>query len=607
MKNKLCRLVFSAVIGTAGAFTAQVNAVIISDNMTFATLNQSMWAEGATSTWSANTFLGKKWGTYNGTAAENAEIDLITGGISRDVCIGIPTPWGCGGARTDVDTRTGFAAGINSSGQIGLIPYAKASGGGIDVTLPVKATITLPDAITKNTVFKISTTGGSQAGAIISAKAPTFQAGVDGVFDSNNELYGMACFIAAGCAKDSLNVNLNAGQFKLLGFDTSKDKPLSAFGVEVPIKLFGKQFTIHTPTPSNPDGVDDDVTPQKEPSPVIGNIIFNNPEDKSGGVLNGDKLSLLTNQNIFEAKVSITGVIETLLGSPGVLRNDITIVDSPSPIPDIKANYTVADVSVGPVFGLQQQFDLDPRLMVQLEFDTPVTRMVTRVSEYNLEDFRGSFGSGITAGELQVRRNSDGTGDFCISLAIGGSPICGSIARPTGPQACFNIGVGPIQLENCIPTVASYETVAETHNNGVVDIMLGEMADLLFEGEIGQLVGRNYFLDDPLFRNDTAATVDPAIQIQLLCAGFTGLGDKCLYDETFQTTALASMSVYTNQWVLGGFNDFEYDDVYRLDSPDGPTNVPEPSILWLMLLGLGAFVVPSRRNKKVDDTSSAIT
>jgi hypothetical protein len=606
-------------IFASALLTTNVHAVIINDSMTFATQNQSMWAEGKTSTWSAQTtFLGEKWGTYDGNSARAVSIDAIIGSLERNVCIGIEIAGNCGGPRTDVDTRTGVAGGIKSSGQIGIVPFAKASGGGIDVTLPVEASIVLPDAISSNTIFRVTTAGGSQAGSTISAKAPSFQAGVDGVFDSENELWGKACLVFAGCSKESFDIDINAGRFSLIDFDTSKNNPLSMFGVSVPVNLFDNQFTIHAPSPSNPDGVDDDVSPQTLPTPIVGSIIFRNPDDKSGGVLSGNAVSLKTNQNIFEAKLSITGIIESVIGSPGILRNDISIVGP------IKAEYTIADVQVGPVFGLQQEFDLDPRLMVQLAFDTPVTRMVEQIKEYHIGDVNLGSKLGSLAYDLQVRKNSDGTGEWCFSFTFG-SPVCGPIARPTGPQACFDIDIKfgalpPIQFEQCMPSVPIYETVAQTHENGIVDIILGNIADLRFEGEVGQLISRKYFLDNPIFRNETAATIDPAIQVQLLCAGFTGLGDKCVYDETFQTDGLFALPVYENQWVLAGFKSVSYDDVYRLgssgnpdedpnsDNPksDDPIDVPEPSALWLILLGLVVIMLSLRRNNKAVIKNNAI-
>ena len=91
-----------------------------------------------------------------------------------------------------------------------------------------------------------------------------------------------------------------------------------------------------------------------------------------------------------------------------------------------------------------------------------------------------------------------------------------------------------------------------------------------------------YILSEPLFSNQTYATIDPALQIQLLCASFTGLGSKCVSDETYSTEGLIKMDVYSNDWVMAGFNSTII-DVFG----QGPSRaVPEPGILVLLSCSL---------------------
>ena len=241
--------------------------------------------------------------------------------------------------------------------------------------------------------------------------------------------------------------------------------------------------------------------------------------------------------------------------------------------------------------------------MVRLEFDRPVTRMVTQVARYEFETFSGELTVGVGIGritiELNVLANLDGSADVCVIFQ--GLKACGGVSAPVGPQSCTSISLAGIAVPVCIPASAVYETVAVVNAQGIVEIAVGQNAELRFDGEVGQLIGRTYYLKDPKFSNRTAATIDPAMQIQLLCAGFTGLGeDKCLFDETFQTTGLTDIFVYNNNWVLGGFEDVEYNDVYRFDGPAKPdvtVAVPEPGTFSLMLLGFALLVLSTVQSR----------
>jgi hypothetical protein len=506
MHKSLITLALAAGLTFSGA----AQALVISNSLLFESENQSMWSEGGAAEWSVETFLGTKWGTYAGGSAIDKSLGLDVGAAS-------------------------VRAGIKTSGEIGIVPWASASGGGISISLPAQATVTLPDSVRANTYFKVSTSNLIQPGYSILASAPSFKAGVDGLFNMDNRLYGEAAtFIGCGtfglnsCEWDGgVNVNLHAGRFSLLGFDTTETNPLRIFGLGVPGIVFDNQYLIH-----NSD------TGTTLPTAILGNVIVHNLDDKSGGVLNGDELSLSTYQGIFEAKISITGVLETVLfpGTPGLLRHERMIYENS--IKDIYAGYTLADVSTGPIFGMQQDFSLDPNLAVRLAFDKPVTRLEwTQVGSHSETEYI----------------------HFCL-------PGFG----------CFDIPNGQVVVDD-------YAWVPVTYGDGNIDILLGDEADLMFGEGFASLLSMEYFLKDPEFSNQTLATIDPALQIQLLCARFTGLGELCAYDETFQTQGLATMDVYANNWVMAGFNTFKVDMLGL-----GPTEaVPEPGVLLLIFSGLG--------------------
>jgi len=504
-------------------------ALTISNDLTFMTADQSMWSEGGMAEWRVEGFLGTRWGTY-------------AGGSAVDRSIGIDV--GAGSVR----------GGLKSSGEIGVIPWAAANGGGVSIELPATVGLTLPDTVRPNSYFTVSTFGLVSSDALIATTAPSFSTGIDGLFNMQNRLYGEAAtFIGCGtfgvsaCEwEGGVNIPLQAGRFPLLGFDTTNDKPLNVFGVDFAL-VFDDEYYIHVPAgPAYPFIYDaDSGTTTKPPTPIVGEIEVHRIEDKSGGTLDGNVLSLDTYQGIFEAQLSITGVLETLIGSPGVLRKNITVFENP--IMDIDAAYTLADVSTGPIIGMQQSFELDPGLAVRLLFDRPVTRL-----EWT------QVGSHI---ETRYIRQ-------CF-------PVLG----------CIDIPIGQV-------LVPDYAWVPVVYDTGIIEMLLGEEAELMFGHGFADLLRIEYFLNDPLFSNYTAATIDPALQVQLLCASFTGLGQACVYDETFQTQGLASLDVYSNSWVMGGFDSFAFDMQGQGPRPA----VPEPGTFGLLGLGLLGLGLTRRRS-----------
>ena len=487
------------------------NALILTDNMRFSAQGQSMWSSGAESEWSEGEVLGVSWGL---DSPETLNVGASVSGFSLE-------------------------AGISSRGIVGVFAEATASAGGLDIHLPVNASLTLPDTITQNTWFEIATSGGMSSESSITALAPSFNAQLYSMINVENELYGEVCVPVAGCGEGTANVDL-LDFTPLLGFDTASTKPISMFGIDVPGLQFDKEYVIHVPTQTNPTGINVDSTPGVHPTPIVGQVTFHNLEDKSGGTLNGDSLELTTNQNVFEAEMSLTGVLEAVNGSPGMLRQEISLISLPV-LPDIKVQYTIADVLMGPVFGMQQSFSLDPHLSVELEFDQPVIRKE--------QVFTGEY----RQGECIVR----GVFNTCL-------------------------------LHSLVPV---FEWQDVLYEDGIVSAGLGEQLELMFAGELGQLVNRSYFLDDPMLSNTTSMTIDPALQIKLFCAKFTAIEEKCLFDEQFQFDIFSDIALYDDSWIMGGFDEISFNGVYSWGSDgvmppgDDVAEVPIPPTYLMLLVG----------------------
>ena len=545
--------------------TTPARAVLFTDTVLLETSNQSMWSQGPSTDIRLEQFLGLSWGTYRphtnflgfpiAPKPEELSFGGFVGGESNNVCIGIDGPLGCAGFRTDIDTTTGLKATLLSSGQVGPLVGLTLRGGSIDVKLPVMGTVALPDQITAGELFRVTTTGATQAeDASITAKAPSFNAFVDGVFNTENHFSGEGCVLGE-CAEGSFDADLNLGRFSLLEVDSSKESPWSIFGVEIPGVDFIGKITKRAPTPTNPDGIDE--TPPVDPNPLKPPILLeaelHGLVDKTGGVVTGNQLAFQTNHDVLEAQLSLTGLLETLFpiaAGVGVLKNRITLVDNPiSSSGDIKLSYTIANVSVGPVLGLQQEFDLDPTPAVRLQFDKPVTRME----------------------QVQI-----GTNFRCDGVSILGSCLGTLIPEPI-------FALRPV-----------------THDDGIVEIVLGEYADLSFDAGIGQLLDRTYFLSDPSFSNNTSLTLAAEGRAEFLCLGLTGIGEGCLYEGALRSDSL-SLSALDEMFTLDGFNEVKIEEVHQFNGAGGgtgtvPPPAPEPGALALMLLGgLGFVVVRAKR------------
>ena len=568
------RLLYTLVGVCLGIADAYGGAIL--DTGTLLTADQSMWTDGGAPVLKAETFFGTRWGSYAGQAPETLAANLITGvaqqqvpgtggslpnpgwvawqaalgtcealGSSQSTCINgtkavkVCAPSWLGGGCTTVipalpglgpeppqtidnpidaqfiDTRSGVAATLQTSGEAGVIPWVDASGGSVDVALPFSATIAMPDDVQSGVAFALSTSATID-GTKITANSPSFKAGVDGLLNMDNVLSGTACVILAGCQSGVADLDVNAGRFGIVSIDTTQSNFLrvggDAYGADslgVPGLALNKQYNIFAPTPENPDGVDDETTPKVLPSPKLGDLTVSGLQDFQGGTVVDGGVSLDTYQEILGLNVSLTGLAELSLGSPGLLTNKIPIIPRL-----LSVNYSLLDVGVGPRFGIQQFFDLDPHLSVGLQFDQPVTR---------IDD------SGSTL-----------------------------------------------------------------YADGLVNVALGTDVSLRFDGEVGQLIKRTYFLDDPLFSNLTKATIDPGMKIEVGCLEISLIFPRdCVFNEDYQTEGLLGIPVYDNDWVLGGFNTLSF--LTPLLPGDPPPNgepsqqVPEPSSVLLLALGLLAM------------------
>jgi len=583
--TQITRLKVLALAGVTlplAAVTSQ--AALITDSVVFETSNQSMWSAGPTGTVRIEEFLGTRWGTYRergdnpladllniSPAAKKYELGGFIGG--ENTCVGADTWYGCAGFRAD--TTTGARLEITTSGQVGVYVGAELSGGGVDVRLPVNASVSLPDQVTAGEFFTVSTTQQvSGAGASITANAPSFRAYIDGVFDTENHFFGEACIVGE-CVDGSFDVNINLGRFDLIEVDSSKADPWSVGGLTIPGIPLAK-FTKRAPSALNPDGID--VTPPIDPTPeplkpaILLQVEVAGLHATSGGTFQNGSLALTSaNQDVFDAKLSLTGYAEAYSrppGSPAILKNKFPLVSAPDPIPDIGVTYTIANVEVGPVLSMRQQFNFEPAPSVRLKFDVPVTRMEP-----------------VQVGTRQVK-----IGEVCVATI----PLTG---------ICFD-------YDDVFETQAIYAIQPVRHADGVVEIRLGENAQLAFNDGIGQLVDRTYLMSESSFSNTTALLARLEATAEFGCLEIPGIGEGCIFDQTWPTGNLQLGSTIS-KFTIGGFGEISRAGIYGFNVPGGgpgpdpdpgpgpgPIGVPEPGTLSLLLLGVFGLVAGAGRGRR---------
>jgi hypothetical protein len=449
------------------------------------------------------------------------------------------------------DTRTGAAITLSSSGQVGIDVHAQANGGAIAVVLPVQTSLKIDDLGFGK--FHVGGTNSVGAGASISATAPSFKAGVDGIINIDNSISATGCFIGAGCSTSSADININPGQFSIVGLDTTATKPFSAFGIDIPQVKFGKEIPIRagTETPectaskNNPGQqalienglVDDPCASGPLAAPVVAVLKVDKLTDHTGGSMIGDTLTLSSNTPVLRVTADLTGIAQYALGSP---------VDVLNPSLDLKVatvTGSLIDVQAGIQLGLSQVFGFTPDLLATLTFDRDVLQYEQQqIGETVSESF--DFGCWLGFANYEC----DGFN------RVTRTPVYGMVAVNKGHTVTVDLEKG---------------------------------ADFAFVGGGGgDLLSRVYSVGNGAnFNSNSLISIDPTMPIRAACfdlelkLGLGGTGNHCVLDETFGTTDLVDVSVFNNTFELTGFNDASFESDFRV-------GVPEPGSIFLISIGL---------------------
>ena len=163
-----------------------------------------------------------------------------------------------------------------------------------------------------------------------------------------------------------------------------------------------------------------------------------------------------------------------------------------------------------------------------------------------------------------------------------------------------------IDYEDVIELQPIFAMQPITHDDGIIEILLGENAQLSFNDGIGQLVDRTYFMSDSIFSNKTALTIALEATAEFGCIELPLFGGGCIVEESIRS-APGTLASRNRTFSMGGFNEVNFAEIFRFTDPGGTTDpggnppsitLPEPGTLFLLLFGfLVVASTPACRRK----------
>lgn len=332
----------------------------------------------------------------------------------------------------------------------------------------------------------------------------------------------------------------------------------------------------------------------------------------SGNLINNGSASLAVDAPSFNG--SVNGIINTTnkLSGTGCFIG----AGCDSAITDANIDKTIAILAVdttkaAPATALDGLLTLP----VVLGQDLPITVGAQTVGHVTISAPTDKSGGSVYGNTLRLDTNETllrTTADFggIAQLALG-VPI--DVLQPSiDILGVVSVGATVLNLQGGVNFGLSQALSFEAN----VDVTLTFDQDM-FNGQ-GQMIGKSITFDlgsstdimfaiaptmlsysyaigsDSLFTNDTSISVDPLFAIKAGCVNLSVAGgvladiEECAFDKEFSTTNLVQASVYNNSFEIEGFNTFSRSVVL----------VPEPNTYAMLLAGLAGLGFLARRRAK---------
>lgn len=364
--------IIAGIAGAALGATATAAATYDPGTLLFETTGQSMWGSGQALTLDRSLFLGTTWNSPTARIGEiigNANQVIIPGTNSYTVtipCVGVFG--GClpGTGRSytvpgippvTADTRTGAVLSAQTSGTAGLNFNLKADSGSVGANLGYAAALNLPDAIAPGTFFSLNPTSALAGSSAFTTNFPEVSAKVDAVFGAKATFGAQGCLAPVGCANGSTTVGFDPVTQELVGFNQNGDGAIRVLGIDglSPSLPFGFGEVIQIP-PNSPLNV--------------GNVTVHLPNIDTLGTPTGGALASAGGDDLLDLRLDLDGLAFAAFGLPSVLGQSFEL--ELGSLGALEIGYDLVDVELGPTITIEQFFELDPTLMVTLDFDAPV-------------------------------------------------------------------------------------------------------------------------------------------------------------------------------------------------------------------------------------------
>jgi len=399
-KRLATALALSALCVASGK--ASATAIYDPGPLNFSTVDQSMWGTGAATKFADSVFVGPQWTNRSvglgGIIGSLATVTVNTNPVwwAWKACketIGFP----CGGEPNKgqiqevIDTRTGARVDLTTSGKFGLEFGYTLDSGSVNATANFSASAVLPSVNPKKGEFFSLNPDSSLDNGSISSQSPKAEAFINAIAQLSGSVTATACLIPLGCAAGGTNLpSLNAKQ-PILSIDPNSLKvvpdllpPENPGGPRQPlaeVKLLNQTLTLQgaldaSLTPSFKLSTSQFTLAETGPPGLpdltfdLASIEFKIPNiATTSGPFGGSPINSSGRDDVIKLRLDVDA-LATGLGIP-VLGFGLTLIDEGGI--KIGGQFDALDVDIGPDIGITQDFELEPTLMVHLDFSKPVT------------------------------------------------------------------------------------------------------------------------------------------------------------------------------------------------------------------------------------------
>lgn len=383
----------------------------------FTTTGQSMWGSGEAIQFNDSIFVGTQWTDksigFGGIIGSVNQTDIHTNPLwwawraCKDtinfLCGGEPVK---GTIKSVIDTRTGARVDLTTSGKFGLELGYTIDSGSVDANAEFLASAVLPSVNPdKFEFFNINPESLLNDGEIIS-QSPKAEAYISAIAELSGSVNAKACLVLSGCKSGTTNIPTIAVDQKLLVIDPNSLKILPDLPAPIPnplaeiailnqeISLAGTLTPIITPPYILPGFkvstalgtiIDSSPTGTPEVEVDLASIEAQLPDISTRGGLDGDMIVSSGRDDFISAKIDLDG-FATMNGMPpaGI---GLTLVDLPGF--KIGAQFDAIDIDAGPDLGITQDFELDPTLMVRIDFSNPI--MIQGITNNTFDFWEGRW------------------------------------------------------------------------------------------------------------------------------------------------------------------------------------------------------------------------